>query len=182
MNKYDSFGIGDRGGGIYMLFWEGSQPGANASQRLEGHIGLGSSSNVYAWNDSFGIINCGSAHGYGSYGPVPNHFAPKAFYSRGGGININNQNNGDWAAKGILDSIYASEQLVLEDGLLCANSEPTDAANYPTNSLLFAEVSNPDGKGVFAVNFRHIRESSNQSTVTNGVSKYKTACNGLIGI
>ena len=173
MNKYDCFGVGNRGGGIYMLFWDGNQPGANASQRLEGHIGLGSSSNVYTWDDSFGIINCGSAHGYGSYGPVPNHFAPKAFYSRGGGININNQNNGDWAAKGILDSIYASEQLVLEDGLLYANSEPTDAANYPTNSLLFAEVSNLDGKGVFAVNFLHIRASSDQSTVVDGISKYK---------
>lgn len=173
MNKYDDFKVQNRGGGLYMVFWEGRQPGSNATQRVEGHVGLGSSTHSVSWDDSFGIINGGSAHGYGSYGPVPNHWAPKAFYTRGGGAQIHLQSNDEWAKKGILDSIWASEQLIVEDGLTYFSSDSTTHTNYATNSVLFAEASNPDGKGVIAVNATHIRSSNNSSYVVDGVSTYR---------
>ena len=174
MTAYDSFGIQNRGGGLYQVFWDGRQP-VNAKQRIEGHIGLGSSNYSVTWGDCFGVLNGGSAHGYGSYGPVPNHFAPKAFIAAGGGSSHFVQSNDSWINQGVYESIWASDKLIVENGVTYFSVSGTTANNRATNTLAFAEIENPNNKGLIFVSSSQIQLSYDASNIdaATGLSKYR---------
>ena len=180
---YDSFPFDARGGSFWMGKEVRSGVAANATMRIEGHVGW--KDNGLSLSASFGVVTWGNTHGYGSWGYSLNPWAEKAIVFNGGCLFQNAQANGDsswrdpskdvygapykdekgnWVSNIVFAASYCvparSDKLVVADGLSSLYVAQTTGVTTPTNSIVFDALEHT-GDGVIRIGSDRMSTSAN---------------------
>lgn len=151
---YDTFGPGDRGGG-FKFRPEGyssssAQVSENATLLLEGD----SSGSV---GSSFGVVNAGHTHGFGSWGRAINAYPAKRWVLDGGYVYQTYVGSADvsWREDGTTNSPpvcipNGAGTLCVSNGFNYVKLSQNSDEKIPTNSLVFAALEHA-GDGVLLV-------------------------------
>jgi hypothetical protein len=164
---YDTFAPGDRGGGF--KFRPESYSSASARVAEDATLLLEGDAKGSDVGASFGVVNAGHTHGYGSWGRAINAYPAKKWILDGGYVYQTHVGNND--ASWREDGTTATQPVCIPNaaGTLCVSngftyvrlSQASDAA-YPTNSLAFAALEHA-GDGVLVVRSDRLFYSYNRS-------------------
>ncbi|MBQ3809257.1 MAG: hypothetical protein II839_00385 [Kiritimatiellae bacterium] len=177
---YDTFNPGDRGGGF--KFRPESYASSSAKAAEDATLLLEGDSNGSV-GSSFGVVNAGHTHGYGSWDRAINAYPARKWIVDGGYVyqtHVGN-NNANWREDGTTATQpvcipNAAGTLCVSNGLTYVRLSQISDAAYPTNSLAFADLEHA-GDGVLVVRSDRLFYSYNRSgwrdrTVVGGFHDY----------